>query len=320
MKRIAVMTSGGDSPGMNAAIRGVTRAAISRGVEVIGFYSGYSGIHNNEFIEMKSTTVGGIITHGGTILRTARCKEMRTPEGRERVVQVLRDHKIQGLVIIGGDGSITGGEVLRAEFDFPVIGVPSSIDNDIYGSDYSIGFDTAVNTALDATDKIRDTAYSHDRVFVVEVMGRNNGFIALNVAVAAGAEAVIIPEAGHSIDIICKNLTQAREKGKASSLIIVAEGAATAYDMSQEIGKKTGFETRFIVLGHTQRGGSPTAFDRILALTLSVAATERLISGHAGEIVGIEGSKLVYHPINDIVTYKKEISPFLLNLVGKMSI
>lgn len=218
MKRIAVITSGGDSPGMNAAVRGAVRAAIGRGVEVFGYYHGYQGIIDREIITLDSKAVGGIIGQGGTILRTARSKEFRTSEGREKAMENLRSDGIQGLVVIGGDGSLTGARALHEEFAFPVMGVPGSIDNDISGTDFSIGFDTAVNTALDAIDRVRDTAYSHERVFVIEVMGRHNGFIALEAGLSGGAEAVIIPEVPYSLFDMCNDLKEMYSRGKSRAL------------------------------------------------------------------------------------------------------
>lgn len=319
MNRIGVITSGGDSPGMNAAVRGVARAALGRGAEVIGFYHGYQGIMDEELLHMESKTVGGIIGVGGTILRTARSKEFRTLEGREKAIRNLHKHGVEGLVVIGGDGSLTGAKLLHEEFDYPVMGVPGSIDNDINGTDFSIGFDTAVNTALDAIDRVRDTAYSHERVFVIEVMGRQNGFIALEAGLAGGAEAVIIPEIPFSLLEICDSLREMYDRGKKSSLIVVAEGALRATDVRDFIEKNTGFEARYIVLGHMQRGGSPTAFDRVLALQLGAYAANRLISGHRGEMVGVDGTKLVSHPLSYVLSTERMINPEKLLLVEVMA-
>lgn len=319
MKKIGVITSGGDAPGMNAAIRGVVRAALARGSAVTGFMHGYRGIISEEVVPLDSVSVGGIISQGGTRMRTARCPEFRERAGREQAIQVLESNGIEGLVVIGGDGSLTGARILHEEFGFPVMGVPGSIDNDISGTDFSIGFDTAVNTALDMIDKIRDTAYSHERVFVVEVMGRNNGFIALEVALAGGAEAVLIPEVPFSLLEICDNLRKARERGKRSSLIVVAEGASRARDVKDFVQKTTGFEARETVLGHVQRGGSPTAFDRVLALRLGAAAANRLISGYTGQMVGVEGAKLVSHPLSYVLSTERTIDPEKLLLVEVMS-
>ncbi|MBX3111937.1 MAG: 6-phosphofructokinase [Fimbriimonadaceae bacterium] len=319
MKKIGVITSGGDAPGMNAAVRAVTRAALGRGVEVVGFVHGYRGIIAEEILALDSRAVGGIINMGGTILRTARCDEFRTPEGREQAMQVLRDNNVEGLVVIGGDGSLTGARKLHDEFGFPVLGVPGSIDNDISGTDFSIGFDTAVNTALEAIDKVRDTAHSHERVFVVEVMGRANGFIALDVALTSGAEAVLIPEVPFSLLDICDNLKRARSRGKRSSIIVLAEGAARAADVKEFVQKNTGFEARYLVLGHMQRGGSPTAFDRLLSLRLGAFAANRLISGFSNEMVGVDGTKLVTHPLSYVLSTERTIDPERLLLVDVMS-
>lgn len=319
MKHIGVITSGGDSPGMNAAVRGVVRAALARGVQVTGFLHGYKGILLGEVVPMDSIAVGGIINRGGTILRTARCLEFREKAGREEAVANLRKQGIQGLVVIGGDGSLTGARCLHEEFDFPVMGVPGSIDNDISGTDFSIGFDTAVNNSLDAIDKLRDTAYSHDRVFVVEVMGRANGFIAVEVALSGGAEAVLIPEVPFSLLEICDQLRQSFERGKRSSVIIVAEGAARASDVRDFIQKNTGYEARYSVLGHMQRGGSPTSFDRVLALRLGSAAANRLISGFRGEMAGVDGGKVVFHPLSYVLSTERTIDPEKLLLVDVMA-
>jgi 6-phosphofructokinase 1 len=319
MNRIAVITSGGDSPGMNAAIRAVVRASVGRGATVIGFLQGYEGMVRDDSKELDSPAVGGIITRGGTILRTARSKEFMTPEGRQRAVDTLRRHGAEGLVVIGGDGSLTGALKLHEEFDFPVVGVPGSIDNDVSGTDYSIGFDTAVNTALEAIDKVRDTAYSHDRVFVIEVMGRRNGFIALEAGLAGGAEAILIPEVPYSLHEVCSAMKKAAAKGKLSSIIIVAEGAARAGDIKEFVQKNTGFDARTLVLGHMQRGGSPTAFDRVLALRLGAFAANRLISGFRGEMVGVDGDKLVSHPLGYVLSTERAVDPERLLLAEVMA-
>ncbi|MCW5938042.1 MAG: 6-phosphofructokinase [Fimbriimonadaceae bacterium] len=319
MKRIGVMTSGGDSPGMNAAVRGVVRAALGRGSEVTGYLHGWQGVIDRESMDMSSKSVGGIIYQGGTILRTARSAVFRTPEGRQEARQSLHESGIEGLVVIGGDGSLTGARIFGEEFEFPVVGVPGSIDNDIAGTDFSIGFDTAVNTALGAIDKVRDTAYSHERVFVIEVMGRANGFIALEVALACGAEAVIVPEVPYSLLEICDNLRKMHKKGKRSSIIVVAEGAARASDIKDFIQSNTGFEARYLVLGHMQRGGSPTAFDRVLALRLGAMAANRLLSGFRSEMVGVDGEKLVSHPLSYVLSTERTIDPEKLLLVDVMA-
>ncbi len=304
---------------MNAAIRAVVRSALHRGAEVIGFSHGWEGVINDESELMESKTVGGIIDRGGTILRSARSNTFRTPEGRVKAVEVLKKNKVEGLVVIGGDGSLTGALKLQEEFEFPVMGVPGSIDNDISGTDYSIGFDTAVNISVEAIDRVRDTAYSHERVFVIEVMGRRNGFIAIESGLAGGAEAILIPEVPYSLLDITNNLRAAAEKGKRSSIIIVAEGAARASDVKMFIEKNTGFDTRYLVLGHLQRGGSPTVFDRVLALRLGSLATNRLISGFRGEMAGVDGSKLVSHPLTYVLSTERSIDPEKLLLAEVMS-
>jgi 6-phosphofructokinase 1 len=319
MKRIGVITSGGDAPGMNAALRAVVRAAIARQVEVLGFQHGWRGVMGEELHPLDSRSVGGIIERGGTLLRSARSPEFREPEGRVKAMEVIRRNGIQGMIVIGGDGSLTGARKLIEEHGLPIMGVPASIDNDIPGTDYAIGFDTAVNTARDAIDKVRDTAHSHDRVFVIEVMGRNNGFIALEVALACGAEAVLLPEAPFSLLEICESLREMRARGKSSSIVVVAEGAAKGSEVCDMIAKHTKFDARAVVLGHMQRGGTPTAFDRVLALRLGSSASNRLISGFSGEMVGVDGGRLVSHPLSYVLSQTKKIDPDKLILVGALS-
>lgn len=319
MKKIGVITSGGDAPGMNAAVRGVVRAAIGRGVEVVGFLHGYAGIIENEAIDLPSKAVGGIISRGGTILRTARSKEFRELEGREAAVENLHRNAVDGLVVIGGDGSLTGALKLHEEFDFPVMGVPGSIDNDISCTDFSIGFDTAVNCAIEAIDRLRDTAYSHERVFVIEVMGRKNGFIAVEAGLAGGAEAILIPEIPYSLLEICENIRKSSERGKRSSIVVVAEGAARAEDIKNFIEKNSGFEARYLVLGHMQRGGSPTAFDRVLALRLGAFAATRLVSGFKGEMAGVDGSNLISTSLATVLATERTVNPDKLLLADVMA-
>lgn len=307
MDCIGVITSGGDAPGMNAALRAVVRAAMGRGARVVGFYHGYEGIIHDERIDLVSSGVSGIIDRGGTMLRTARSMTFMKPEGRQKAVETLARNRCEGLVVIGGDGSLTGALKLHEEFSFPVVGVPGSIDNDISGTDFSIGFDTAVNTAVQAIDRVRDTAYSHERVFVIEVMGRRNGFIALEAGLAGGAEAVLLPEIPYSLLDICANLRLAVTKGKRSSILVVAEGAARANDIKGFIEKNTGFETRHVVLGHMQRGGSPSAFDRVLALRLGAYATNRLLGGHRGEMVGVDAKSLISTPLSTVLSTDRNI-------------
>ncbi len=319
MNCIGVITSGGDAPGMNAALRAVVRAAIGRGTRVVGFYHGYEGVINDESVPLTSSGVSGIIERGGTMLRTARSRAFMTKEGRERAVESLNRNGCEGLVVIGGDGSLTGALKLHEEFDFPVMGVPGSIDNDISGTDFSIGFDTAVNTAVQAIDRVRDTAYSHERVFVIEVMGRRNGFIALEAGLAGGAEAVLLPEVPYSIFDVCDNLRLAASKGKRSSILVVAEGAARAESIKEFVERNTGFETRHVVLGHMQRGGSPSAFDRVLALRLGAYATSRLLSGHRGEMAGVDAKDLVSTPLAEVLSTERMIDPDRLLLAEVMA-
>lgn len=319
LKKIAVITSGGDAPGMNAAVRAVVRSALAKGAEVVGFAHGYRGVIGNEAMVMDSKSVGGIVSQGGTILHTARSQEFRTPEGRTQAHETLVQNAVGGLVVIGGDGSLAGAKLLWDEFRFPVIGIPGSIDNDISGTDFSIGFDTAVNTGVEAIDKIRDTAYSHERVFVIEVMGRNNGFIALEVALSCGAEACLIPEIPYRLEEVCQNLRNMRKRGKRSSIVVVAEGAARAEDVQKFIAKHTGFEARYTVLGHMQRGGRPTSFDRVLALRLGVMAVERMFQGHRAEMVGVQGGNLVAHPLSHVLGTARTIDPDKLHLVDLMA-
>lgn len=319
MKKIGVLTSGGDAPGMNAAIRGVVRSAIGRGAKVLGYKHGYEGLVANEFVPLDSVSVGGIISRGGTILRTARSEAFRTEPGRAKAVEHLRAEGVEGLVVVGGDGSLTGALRLQEEFGFPVMGVPGSIDNDISGTDFSIGFDTAVNTAVEAIDRVRDTAYSHERVFVIEVMGRSNGFIAVEAGLASGAEAILIPELPYSIREVCDSIRDAAGKGKLSSIVIVAEGAAKASDIKDFIEKNTGFDARYLVLGHMQRGGSPTAFDRVLSLRLGAHAADRLLEGGHGEMVGVEGSRLVSHPLDYVLHTERVVDPEKLLLAEVMA-
>jgi 6-phosphofructokinase 1 len=304
---------------MNAALRAVVRTALYRGVEVVGFYHGYEGVIAGETRKLDSVSVAGIIDRGGTILRTARSKKFMTRDGRAEAVEMLKRQGCEGLVVIGGDGSLTGALKLHEEFDFPVMGVPGSIDNDISGTDYSIGFDTAINTAVESIDRVRDTAYSHERTFVIEVMGRRNGFIALEAGMAGGAEAILLPEVPYSLMKLCESLKAAYQRGKTSFIIVVAEGAAHATDVRDFVQRNTGFETRHVVLGHMQRGGSPSAFDRVLALRLGALATNRLLSGFRGDMVGQEGGKFVTHPLSYVLSTERELDPEKLILAEVMA-
>lgn len=293
MKRIAVLTSGGDAPGMNAAIRSVVRTAAYNTLEIYGVFRGYAGLIEGDFIEMSPRGVSNIITQGGTMLKTSRCEEFKTHEGQGKAVAHLKRYKIDGLIVIGGNGSFQGAHILAKEWGVQVIGVPGTIDNDLTGTDYTIGADTAVNTALGAIDKIRDTVHSMERIFVVEVMGREEGFIAIRVGLTGGAEDIIVPETEYNIDDMCDEIRKGRKKGKMSWIIVVAEGVASAKDIAQLINENTGFEVRHVTLGHVQRGGSPTAMDRLLGLRLGAAAVEALLKGENDKMAGIEADNVV---------------------------
>ena len=286
MKRIAVLTSGGDCSGMNACIRACVRFALHQGVEVIGIKRGYAGLLDREFIKMDSKSVSGILQRGGTILLTARCEEFKTEKGQQKAVEILKDEGIEGLIVIGGDGSLTGANVLH-NMGVKVIGIPASIDNDIYGTDMSIGVDTSLNIIINAVDCIKDTASSHERAFIIEVMGRNCGYLALASGIACGAEAVIIPEIPYNIDKIADLLYRRYREGKTNSIVIVAEGAASAYEIQRKLKGKVGYETRITVLGHYQRGGYTSVFDRILASRFGRVAVELLLNGESGVMVGL---------------------------------
>ncbi|MGG3887855.1 6-phosphofructokinase [Metabacillus fastidiosus] len=319
MKKIGVLTSGGDSPGMNAAVRAVVRKSIYHNVEVYGIYHGYSGLIEGNIKRLELGSVGDIIHRGGTKLYTARCLEFKTLEGQKKGIEQLKKHGIEGLVIIGGDGSYMGAKKLT-EHGFPCIGVPGTIDNDIPGTDFTIGFDTALNTVIDAIDKIRDTATSHERTYVIEVMGRHAGDLALWSGLAGGAETILIPEADYKLDEIVNRLNRGTERGKKHSIIIVAEGVASGVDIAEEIEKATSLDTRVSVLGHIQRGGSPTAFDRVLASRLGAYAVELLLDGIGGRCVGIQNNKLVNHDILEILDQKHMLDQSMYRLSEELSI
>lgn len=320
MQRIGVLTSGGDSPGMNAAIRAVVRKAIYHGMEVIGIKHGYTGFIEAEMGPMNLGSVADIIHRGGTILQTARSEEFKGPQGRARAFQNVKRFRLQGLVIIGGDGSFRGGLQFYREYKIPVVCVPGTIDNDIPGTDYSIGFDTAVNNVVDAINKIRDTATSHERTFIIEVMGRESGYIALAAGLAGGAETIVIPERSASVEEICDKLCRGYKRGKLHSIIIVAEGAASGLEMGRQIKEKTGFDTKVTILGHLQRGGTPTAYDRILASRLGAEAVELLMSGETCKMVGMVSGNIVAENLEEILSGKKEIDMDIYNLAAILSI
>lgn len=290
MTRIAVLTSGGDAPGMNAAVRAVVRKGIFLGSEVYGVKEGFQGIINDDITQMNLSSVADIIQRGGTVLRTARCEEFKTPEGQAKGIENLRRRGIDSVIVIGGDGSFRGALAL-SRGGITAVGVPGTIDNDIPCTDYTIGFDTAVATACDAIDKIRDTATSHQRTFIIELMGRHSGAIALAAGLAAGAESIIIPEHPYNLDEICQRLEKGRQRGKLHSIILVAEGVASAYDIAEEIKQRTQQDNRVIVLGHLQRGGSPTAFDRILASRMAAEAVDLALAGESGKLIALQQGK-----------------------------
>ena len=310
IKRIGVMTSGGDAPGMNAAIRAVTRSGINNGLEVYGIRMGYQGMIEGNIFAMTSESVSGIIQTGGTFLQTARCLEFRTPEGREKAYQQLKKFEIDAVVVIGGDGSFTGANVMSLEYDIPFIGIPGTIDNDLYGTDYTIGYDTCLNTVVEAVDKIRDTASSHNRIFFVEVMGREAGFVAINSGIACGAEVIMVPEEKNQLDKVRSFLAERARKNK-SSIILVAEGIAEgnamqiADTMRPEFPQ---FDIRVSVLGHIQRGGSPSAQDRVTASRMGAAAVEALMDNQKSVMIGIQNGEIVNVPLSKSIKLHKSIS------------
>ncbi|MCH4896263.1 6-phosphofructokinase [Marinilabiliaceae bacterium JC040] len=313
---IAVLTSGGDSPGMNAAIRAVVRSAIYYNLKVYGVYEGYKGLIENNICELKSSDVSNIIQRGGTILRTARCDEFKSPEGRQKAHQNLKEKGIDGLVVIGGDGTFTGAKFFSQETNIPVIGIPGTIDNDLYGTDYTIGYDTALNTVVEAVDKIRDTASAHNRLFFIEVMGRDAGFIALRSAIAVGAEAALLPEVKTHYEEL-KEFLLANNSHKKSSIIIVAEGErhGGAYNIAERVEKDhPEYNVRVSVLGHMQRGGSPSAFDRVMASRLGVSAVKALINGHSALMCGVLKNEDVLVPFKEAIKDTKQLNQALLDI------
>ncbi len=315
IKRIAVLTTGGDAPGMNTAIRAVVRTAVSHKLEVLGVLRGYFGLINEEIKLLNHRSVSGIINLGGTILKTARCPEFQTREGQDRAFQTLKKNAVDAMVVIGGNGSFRGAHEFYEKYKVPCIGIPASIDNDINGIDTTIGTDTAINTALAAIDNIRDTATSMERIFVVEVMGRDTGFIALSVALAGGCEDVIIPEKGFDLKSICHDIVEGNLRGKISWIIVVAEGAGRAEEIAKEITEITDLETRTVVLGHVQRGGRPTAFSRDLALRLGQAAVESLLRGQTDRAVAIKDGKIITVDFESAIKKKEFKVDDLYNLI-----
>jgi 6-phosphofructokinase 1 len=324
LKKIAVMTSGGDSPGMNAAIRAVVRTCAYHKVECIGIYQGYQGMIEGKFVSMGPRSVQNIINKGGTMLQSARSMEFMTPEGRQKAYDNLVKEGIEGVVIIGGDGTFTGGMIFNQEHNFPIIGIPCTIDNDIYGTQYTLGYDTALNTVVEAIDKIRDTASSHNRLFFIEVMGRDAGFIALNAGVGAGAEEILIPEENIGLDKMLDSLIRSKESGKTSSIVVVAEGEKTGKNIFElaEYAEKNlpDYDIRVSVLGHMQRGGAPSCFDRVLASRFGVSAVELLISGSSNLMVGFVNNEVRYTALEKAVKEHHAIDQELMRVSDIMTV
>ena len=318
MNKIAVFTSGGDAPGMNACIRAVVRTAIHHGMAVAGIKRGYQGMIEGEIVDMNSHSVSNILQQGGTILHSARSEAFRTKEGRAKAFASLQNAGVDGVVAIGGDGTFTGAKVFMEEYEIPFVGVPGTIDNDLYGTDFTIGYDTAINTAMAAIDNIKDTANAHDRLFFIEVMGRDAGFIALRSAIATGAEAVLIPEYRTDIDALVERLESNFENKKSSSIVIVAEGddAGGAFQIAEAVKKRIHhYDIRVTILGHVQRGGRPTCMERVLASRLGVEAVRALIAGHTGVMVGQIHKEIVYTPFSKAIKHHQQISPLLVDMV-----
>jgi 6-phosphofructokinase 1 len=322
IKKIAVLTSGGDSPGMNACIRAVVRTGLYHDLKVYGIMEGYNGMIKGQIVPMKRNSVSHILHRGGTILKSARSQEFMTPEGRQKAYDNLQKHGIDALIVIGGNGTFTGASVFMSEFDFPIMGAPGTIDNDLYGTDMTIGFDTALNTVMEAVDKIRDTADSHNRLFFIEVMGRDAGFIALRSGIACGAAEIMIPETVTYIDDLIETLEEQQRNNVHSGIIIVAEGdeEGGAFTVAEKVKKKyQHYDTRVTVLGHIQRGGSPTSYDRILASTLGYEAVNALLAGRKGEMVGIVNKDMVYIPFEKAIKTHKIMRGEMLKMAKILS-
>lgn len=319
MKTIGILTSGGDAPGMNAAVRSVVRTSIYNNVRILGIKKGYNGLLNGEIEEMNLSSVADIIHRGGTMLRSARCDEFRTEEGLNKALNVIRVFGIDGLIILGGDGTFKGAKNLN-DSGIPTICIPCTIDNDMGYTDYTIGFFTAVETAVDAISKIRDTSTSHGRANIVEVMGRNCGDIALYSGVAGGAESIIVPEVEFNIDDVCKRVIQGRNRGKLHHIIAIAEGVGNAYEVAKEIEDKTGTETRVTILGHVQRGGTPTTFDRIIASKMGNKAVELLLSNQSGKALGMKCNEIININLDEALETKKEFDKNMYDIAKILSI
>ena len=324
VKRIGVLTSGGDAPGMNAAVRAVVRTAAFLKLESVAIYQGYQGLIDDKTQIMNPRSVNNIINKGGTILKSARCSEFHNIEGRKKAFETIKKHKIDSLIIIGGDGSFTGAMIFQSEFKIPVIGIPGTIDNDIFGTSHTIGYDTALNTVIDAIDKIRDTAISHNRLFFVEVMGRDAGHIALNTGIGAGAEEILIPEENMGLERLLESLSRSEKSGKSSSIVVIAEGDKTGknvFDIAEYIEKNMpNYDVRVSVLGHMQRGGRPTCFDRVLASRMGVKAVESLYEGKSNAMVGLKEDEIILTPLEKAIKGKSEINKDLVRVSDILSL
>jgi 6-phosphofructokinase 1 len=324
VKKIAVLTSGGDSPGMNTALRAVVRTCAFNNIDCVGVSRGYQGLINDDIKSLKTRSVRGIINKGGTMLYSARSDEFRTVKGRKKAYENVKKHNIDGIVVIGGDGSFTGGLIFQKEFNVPVVGIPGTIDNDLYGTTHTLGYDTALNTVMDAIDKIRDTAISHDRLFFVEVMGRDAGHIALNSGIAIGAQEILVPEHDIGIEGLIQSLKDSKKNGKTSSIVVVAEGDKTGknvFDLAKKVEQEfPKYEIRVSVLGHMQRGGSPSCFDRVLGTKMGVTAVESLLNGESGYMIGVDNGKIVKTSLKKAIKGETKIDPELIRISRIMNI
>ena len=324
IKKIGVLTSGGDAPGMNAAVRSVVRSCVYNNVKITGILFGYQGIIDNKMKPMDARSVNNIINKGGTILKTARCEEFRSENGRKKAYDNIKKNEIDALIVIGGDGTFTGSMIFQKEFSIPIIGIPGTIDNDIYGTQFTIGYDTALNTVVNAIDKIRDTAISHNRLFFVEVMGRDAGHIAINAGIGAGAEEILVPEANMGLERLLDSLKRSEKSGKSSSIVVVAEGDKTGknvFEIASYIEKNMPeYEVRVSVMGHMQRGGSPSCFDRVLASRMGVYAVEKLLSGESNSMIGIINNEMTLCPLEKAIKGKSEINKNLIRVSDILSI
>ena len=324
IKKIGVLTSGGDAPGMNAAVRSVVRSCVYNKIEIVGVLFGYQGLIDGKIRVMNARSVNNIINKGGTILKTARCEEFRTEKGRKKAYDNIKKNNLDALIVIGGDGTFTAAMIFQKEFSIPILGIPGTIDNDIYGTQYTIGYDTALNTVIDAIDKIRDTAISHNRLFFVEVMGRDAGHIALNAGIGAGAEEILVPEANMGLERLLDSLKRSEKSGKSSSIVVVAEGDKTGknvFEIASYIEKNLPeYEVRVSVMGHMQRGGSPSCFDRVLASRMGVYAVEKLLSGESNSMIGIINNEMTLCPLDKAIKGRSEINKNLIRVSDILSI